>query len=113
MFALLWYFERVAGGSPRELTIVFAILVMLRWWSLLNAKTLGGCRTAFHRLMADKGLLLVLAIILVGQWVIVEVGGKMFRTTPLDLETWMWIVIGTSPVFIFGELRRAMWRLKK
>ena len=113
MFALLWYFERVAGVSPRELTIFFTIFVMLQWWNLLNAKTLGGCRTAFHRLMADKGLLLVLAIILVGQWVIVEFGGKMFRTTPLDLETWMWIIIGTSPVFIFGELLRAVGRLKK
>ncbi len=113
MFALLWYFERVAGVSPRELTIFFTIFVMLQWWNLLNAKTLGGCRTAFHRLMADKGLLLVLVIILVGQWVIVEFGGKMFRTTPLDLETWMWIIIGTSPVFILGELLRAMGRLKK
>ena len=63
--------------------------------------------------MADKGLLLVLAIILVGQWVIVEFGGKMFRTTPLDLETGMWIIIGTSPVFILGEMMRAVGRLKK
>ena len=86
---------------------------MLPWWNLLNAKTRGGCRTAFHRLMADKGLLLVPAIILVGQWAIVESGGKMFRTTPLDLETWIWIIIGTSPVFIFGELLSAVGRLKK
>ena len=113
MFALLWYFERVAGVSPRELTIFFTIFVMLQWWNLLNAKTLGGCRTAFHRLMADKGLLLVLAIILVGQWVIVEFGGKMFRTTPLDLETWMWIIIGTSPVFILGEMMRAGGRYRR
>ena len=112
MLALLWYFERVAGVSPRELTIFFTIFVMLQWWNLFNAKTLGGCRTAFHRLMADKGLLLVLAIILVGQWLIVEFGGRMFRTTPLDLETWIWIIIGTSPVFIIGELLRAVGRIR-
>ena len=62
--------------------------------------------------MADKGLLLVLAIILVGQWLIVEFGGRMFRTTPLDLETWIWIIIGTSPVFIIGELLRGGGRLR-
>ena len=112
MLALLWYFEKVAGVSPRELTIFFTIFVMLQWWNLFNAKTLGGCRTAFHRLMADKGLLLVLAIILVGQWLIVEFGGRMFRTTPLDLETWIWIIIGTSPVFIIGELLRAVGRIR-
>ena len=113
MFALLWYFERVAGVSPKELTIFFTIFVMLQWWNLFNAKTLGGCRTTFHRLLADKGLLLVLAIILVGQWLIVEFGGKMFRTTPLDLETWIWIIVGTSPVMIIGELLRAVGRLRK
>ena len=112
MFALLWYFERVAGVSPKELTIFFTIFVMLQWWNLFNAKTLGGCRTTFHRLLADKGLLLVLAIILVGQWLIVEFGGKMFRTTPLDLETWIWIIVGTSPVMIIGELLRAVGRIR-
>ena len=112
MFALLWYFERVAGVSPKELTTFFTIFVMLQWWNLFNAKTLGGCRTTFHRLLADKGLLLVLAIILVGQWLIVEFGGKMFRTTPLDLETWIWIIVGTSPVMIIGELLRAVGRIR-
>ena len=112
MLALLWYFEKVAGVSPRELTIFFTIFVMLQWWNLFNAKTLGGSRTAFHRLAADKGLLLVLAIILGGQWLIVEFGGKMFRTTPLDLETWLWIFLGTSPVFIIGEVLRAVRRLR-
>ena len=112
MLALLWYFEKVAGVSPRELTIFFTIFVMLQWWNLFNAKTLGGSRTAFHRLAADKGLLLVLAIILGGQWLIVEFGGKMFRTTPLDFETWLWIILGTSPVFIIGEVLRAVRRLR-
>ena len=112
MLALLWYFEKVAGVSPRELTIFFTIFVMLQWWNLFNAKTLGGSRTAFHRLAADKGLLLVLAIILGGQWLIVDFGGKMFRTTPLDLETWLWIILGTSPVFIIGEVLRAVRRLR-
>ena len=113
MFALLWYFEMVAGVSTKELTIFFTIFVMLQWWNLFNAKTLGGCRTTFHRLLADKGLLFVLAIILIGQWLIVEFGGKMFRTTPLDLETWGWIILGTSPVMIVGELLRAVGRIRR
>lgn len=113
MLALLWYFESMEGMSTKELTIFFTIFVMLQWWNLFNAKTLGGCRTAFHRLMADNGLLLVLAIILIGQWIIVEFGGKMFRTVPLDLETWIWIIVGTSPVLIIGEIFRGIGKLRK
>lgn len=112
MLALLWHFESMEGMSTKELTIFFTIFVMLQWWNLFNAKTLGGCRTAFHRLTSDNGLLLVLAIILIGQWIIVEFGGKMFRTVPLDLETWMWIIIGTSPVLIIGEIFRGIGKLR-
>lgn len=110
MFGLLYYFERVAGVSAEELTVFFTIFVMLQWWNLFNAKSFGSCRSAFHKFLSDRGLLFVLFIILAGQWLIVEFGGKMFRTVPLDLETWLWIILGTSPVMIVGELLRRIRR---
>ena len=110
MFGLLYYFERVAGVSAEELTVFFTIFVMLQWWNLFNAKSLGSRRSAFHKFLSDRGLLFVLFIILAGQWLIVELGGKMFRTVPLDIETWLWIVLGTSPVMIVGEIVRRIRR---
>ena len=110
MFGLLYYFERVAGVSAEELTVFFTIFVMLQWWNLFNAKSLGSRRSAFHKFLSDRGLLFVLFIILAGQWLIVEFGGKMFRTVPLDIETWLWIVLGTSPVMIVGEIMRRIRR---
>ena len=110
MFGLLYYFERVAGVSAEELTVFFTIFVMLQWWNLFNAKSLGSRRSAFHKFLSDRGLLFVLFIILVGQWLIVEFGGKMFRTVPLDIETWLWIILGTSPVMIVGEIVRRIRR---
>ena len=110
MFGLLYYFERVAGVSAGELTVFFTIFVMLQWWNLFNAKSLGSRRSAFHKFLSDRGLLFVLFIILAGQWLIVELGGKMFRTVPLDIETWLWIVLGTSPVMIVGEIVRRIRR---
>ena len=110
MFGLLYYFERVAGVSAEELTVFFTIFVMLQWWNLLNAKSLGSSRSAFHEFLSDRGLLFVLFIILAGQWLIVELGGKMFRTVPLDIETWLWIILGTSPVMIVGEIVRRIRR---
>jgi Ca2+-transporting ATPase len=111
-FALLWYFERVAGVDPTELTIFFCIFVMLQWWNLFNAKTLGSCHSAFRRLWACRGFLLVLALVLGGQWLIVTFGGRMFRTVPLSAETWLYIILGTSPVLWVGEIFRKV-RIKK
>ena len=110
MFGLLYYFERVAGVSAEELTVFFTIFVMLQWWNLFNAKSFGSRRSAFHKFLSDRGLLFVLFIILAGQWLIVEFGGKMFRTVPLDIETWLWIILGTSPVMIVGEIVRRIRR---
>ena len=110
MFGLLYYFERVAGVSAEDLNVFFTIFVMLQWWNLFNAKSLGSRRSAFHKFLSDRGLLFVLFIILAGQWLIVELGGKMFRTVPLDIETWLWIILGTSPVMIVGEIVRRIRR---
>ena len=113
MFGLLWYFERIAGVSAKELTIFFTIFVMLQWWNLFNAKTLGSSHSAFRGFLSDKGLITVLAMILTGQWIIVEFGGKMFRTVPLSFEDWTYIIAGTSVVMIAGELIRGIRRLAK
>ena len=108
MFAMLWYFERVKGVDPQELTIFFCIFVMLQWWNLFNARTLGSHHSAFRRLWACRGFLLVLALVLVGQWLIVTYGGQMFRTEPLSLKLWLYIIIGTSPVLWIGEAWRKL-----
>ena len=108
MFAMLWYFERVKGVDPQELTIFFCIFVMLQWWNLFNARTLGSHHSAFRRLWACRGFLLVLALVLVGQWLIVTYGGQMFRTEPLSLKVWLYIIIGTSPVLWIGEAWRKL-----
>ncbi len=108
MFAMLWYFERIKGVDPQELTIFFCIFVMLQWWNLFNARTLGSHHSAFRRLWACRGFLLVLALVLVGQWLIVTFGGQMFRTEPLSLKLWLYIIIGTSPVLWIGEAWRKL-----
>ena len=112
-FALLYYFERIAGVDPKELTIFFCIFVMLQWWNLFNARSLGSCHSAFRRLWACRGFLFVLAMVLAGQWLIVTFGGKMFRTVPLEWSCWGWIILGTSPVLWVGEVYRLIVRMRK
>uniref|UniRef100_A0AB33ITV4 P-type Ca(2+) transporter n=1 Tax=Prevotella sp. GTC17253 TaxID=3236793 RepID=A0AB33ITV4_9BACT len=101
-----------AGVDIHELTIFFTTFVMLQFWNLFNAKCLGSHHSAFRRLWADKGLGLVLLIILGGQWFIVTFGGKMFRTVPLSATEWLTIIGATSVVLWFGELWRWGLRLR-
>ena len=113
LLALLICGERQAAGMQiHELTIFFTTFVMLQFWNLFNAKTLESHHSAFHRLYADRGLLLVLAIILGGQWLIVTFGGKMFRTSPLSLSEWLQIIAATSLVLWAGELWRFFKRIR-
>ena len=109
MFVFLYRIE-AAGITTEELTIFFTTFVMLQWWNLFNAKALGSHHSAFRYLHRCSGMLLVLLIVLVGQWIIVTYGGKMFRTTPLPVTTWIHIILVTSPVMIIGELYRFILR---
>ena len=109
-FALLWYFEQGAGMDDVKLTVFFTIFVMLQWWNLFNARMLGSCHSAFRRIWACRGFLFVLLFVLVGQWVIVTFGGRMFRTVPLSWQTWAAIIGGTSLVLWVGEIYRFLKR---
>ena len=113
MFALLVYCERRGKGGVdvHELTMFFTTFVMIQFWNLFNAKALMSHHTAFCHFLKDKGMILVLVLVLVGQWIIVTFGGEMFRTTPLSLHEWLLIIGSTSVVLWAGELWRTFKRM--
>ena len=113
MFALLVYCERRGKGGVdvHELTMFFTTFVMIQFWNLFNAKALMSHHTAFRHFLKDKGMILVLVLVLVGQWIIVTFGGEMFRTTPLSLHEWLLIICSTSVVLWAGELWRTFKRM--
>ena len=113
MFALLVYCERRGKGGVdvHELTMFFTTFVMIQFWNLFNAKALMIHHTAFRHFLKDKGMILVLVLVLVGQWIIVTFGGEMFRTTPLSLHEWLLIIGSTSVVLWVGELWRGFKRM--
>lgn len=112
MLAFLVWCEREMGANAgmdvHELTLFFTTFVMLQWWNLLNAKALGSDHSAFHQLLADRTLLFVMLLVLVGQWCIVTFGGEMFRVTPLSFKEWGVIILVTSPVLWIGEILRLL-----
>jgi Ca2+-transporting ATPase len=111
LLTMLVHYENSNNVSVHELTIFFTTFVMLQFWNLFNAKTLGSNHSAFRYFWRDNGLILVLIMVFVGQWLIVEFGGKMFRTEHLSFSEWAIITISTSFVLWIGEAWRGIKRL--
>ena len=110
---LFWCIRRgpEGGVSIHELTWFFTAFVMLQFWNLFNAKALGSRHSAFYHFFESKGMLWILLIIFVGQWLIVTFGGSIFRTEPLSFKEWIIIIVATSVVLWGGEIGRAFGRL--
>lgn len=88
------------------LSFFFTAFVLLQFWNMFNAKAFMTGKSAFNGLNHDGGFLIVALLILVGQFLIVEFGGEVFRTVPLQLRDWLIIIGGTSVVLWIGEIAR-------
>lgn len=112
LMGALAYFNNLPGGmNTHHLTMFFTLFVMFQFWNLFNASVFGTNHSVFKDTNHAKGMLSVAAIILVGQIIIVTFGGKVFRTEPLSVAEWLYIVGGTSIVLWIGEASRAVKRL--
>ena len=114
LMGLLVYYKGQPGGmDTHHLTIFFTIFVMLQFWNLFNASVFGTNHSVFKDASHALGMLGVAMIILVGQILIVTFGGKVFRTEPLPMMEWIYIIVGTSLVLWIGEIFRGFCRMKK
>ena len=89
--------------------------MMLQFWNLFNAKLLNARHSALADFVKHRrnnlGFLLVLLMIFIGQILIVNFGGEMFRTSPLSVKEWCIITLTTSLVMLVGEAGRLVKRL--
>ena len=110
LLGLLFYFEQ-GGMSVRELTIFFTFFVMLQFWNLFNARVFGTTDPAFKGISKSYGMEFIVLAILGGQFLIVQFGGAVFRTEPLDWKTWLLIIASSSFVLWIGEIVRWIQRV--
>ncbi len=121
LLALLYYFEHTditcltqvghvamgpnTGLSAYELSLFFTIFVFLQFWNMFNARAFETGRSAFH-FKDCEGFGLIALLILLGQILIVSIGGEFFNVVPLKAIDWVIIIGGTSLVLWIGELLR-------
>lgn len=95
-----------AGRYAYFLSFFFTTFVMLQFWNMFNAKAFQTGKSAFSNMGQSKGFIAVAIVILIGQILIVEFGGDVFRTVPLHIRDWLIIIGATSFVLWIGELSR-------
>jgi Ca2+-transporting ATPase len=115
MIGLMLYFQRIGwladvhepthGG-----TILFCVFVLLQFWNLFNARTLGGTTSAFAGIHRNPAFIAIVALILCGQVLLVTFLGSVFRTVPLPWTEWLVLLLATSPVLWIGEGLRWLHR---
>ncbi len=88
-----------------ELTLLFTTFVMTHFFYLFNARAFETGRSALH-FKGCNGLLTIVAIILLGQIVMVELPilQQFFNVTGLKLIDWIIIIVGSSLVLWVREL---------
>lgn len=97
----------IAQGSIKfglDLTELFAIFMMINWWNLFNIRVFGKNRSIFYNLKGSSKFLLGSLVIFIGTILIVQFGGEIFNTRPLDFKEWCIIVASTSPIVIIREI---------
>ncbi len=121
LLGLLYYFEHTditsltevgqvamganTGLSGYELSLFFTIFVFLQFWNMFNARAFETGRSAFN-FKGCGGFGLIALVILLGQILIVSIGGEFFNVMPLKFIDWIIIIASTSLVLWIGEIIR-------
>ncbi|TWV14033.1 calcium-translocating P-type ATPase, PMCA-type [Bacteroidaceae bacterium HV4-6-C5C] len=114
LMGMLLYFDHALNGmTVQRLTIFFTTFVMLQFWNLFNARVFGTNDSAFKGISKSYGMEVIALAILLGQFLIVQFGGAVFRTEPLDFSTWIIILASTSLVLWMGEGIRLIRRIAR
>ncbi|MCH5326906.1 MAG: cation-translocating P-type ATPase, partial [Duncaniella sp.] len=100
-----------SGLSPYELSLFFTIFVFLQFWNMFNARAFATGGSALN-MQGCSGFISIALIILIGQIMIVELGGNFFGVTPLNITDWALIIVCTSSVVWIGEIIRLFTRRK-
>jgi Ca2+-transporting ATPase len=96
-----------------NLSIFFTTFVFLQFWNLFNARMLGRDSSALSNLKESRMFLLIVGVVAIGQILMTQLGGEIFRTSPLGLGEWVAIIVGTSPVLWVGEVVRFVQRSRR
>lgn len=93
--------------DDRHLTVVFNAFVLMQVFNFFNARLLRSSDAVHQNLGKSTGMLYIVFLIVVTQFVIVQKGGKFMSTVPLDATEWLLCTGIASASLPVGAVARA------
>lgn len=85
--------HNLIGSSELNIvrTFMFATFIMAIIWNSFNART--DSMNLFEHITENRNFILVMSAVTLIQVIIIQVGGKVFGTTPLTLNNWLYVIL--------------------
>jgi Ca2+-transporting ATPase len=96
----------------RQVSIFFTVYVMFQVWNQINCRSLSPEVSGLRRVWKNGAFLGIMTAIVVGQFLIISLGGSVFAVEPLGVLDWLVIIAATSSVLVFAEVARQLRRLR-
>jgi P-type Ca2+ transporter type 2C len=96
----------------RQVTIFFTVYVFFQVWNQINCRSLSPEESGLHRLFENPQFLVIASLTVLGQLLIVTLGGEVFSVEPLDVIDWLVIAAATASVLVFAEAARQIRLLR-
>ncbi len=100
-FGLLAWLARSGPVPDRHLTLFFSAFVLVQFWNLMNIRRWGLKGEGRAWLPENPWFLVILAVVLLGQILLVQFGGVTFRTVPLASWDWVLLFAASSLTLLF------------
>ncbi len=94
------------GETIIFLTAFFSLFVLLNNFNKFNVRVEE--LNLLHHVSENKGFLQVIASIFLVQFILTEVGGEMFRTVPMTIVEWIWVLLLAFSIIPFDLARKAL-----
>ncbi|MBP3955241.1 calcium-translocating P-type ATPase, PMCA-type [Gemmata sp. G18] len=101
--------------TMRQVTLFFSVYVFFQVWNQINCRSLAPEESGWHRLFENRQFLAIASLTVVGQVLIVTLGGAVFNVEPLRAVDWLVVAAATSSVLLFAEVTRRvrLWNTKR
>jgi len=104
---LFWYELRAGGAFAHAQTVGFTTLVAFQWFHAANARSRQNSLFSIGLLSNPWLLAGIAAAVLLQLLVIYQPTAQvLFRTAPLTLVDWGWVILVSSSIFILDEIRK-------
>jgi Ca2+-transporting ATPase len=94
----------------RQVTVFFTVYVFFQVWNQINCRSLSPEESGLSRLFGNPQFLAIATLTVVGQVLIVTLGGAVFSVEPLAALDWLVIAASTASVLLFAEITRRIRR---